>query len=433
MRISKQLTLKVSMDILLKNATIVAPDSEYNSKKMDILIQNGKISKISKSIKTEASYKLIQSDNLCVSPGWFDPTVSFGEPGFEENETLQSGMKAAAAGGYTAVGLLPNTKPVIDSKSDVEFIIRRSENSLVKIYPIGALSKAREGREISESYDMYQSGAIAFGDDKSVENEKLMEISLLYNKTIGAPTMSFPDSEKLTFHGQMNEGEMSTNLGLKGIPSLSEELRVARDIFLCEYTDGKLYFQNISTEKSAKLVKEAKAKGLEIYSQVAGYNLALSDDELFDFNTNFKVLPPLRNNKEVKAMVKAVKSGVVDVISSDHRPKDVERKLKEFDLASFGSIGLESNFGAINKVLEGHLSTQEIVKLICHNPREIFNLPIGEIKEGESADLTIFDPSIEYTFEQNDIKSLSKNSAFLCKKLKGKVLGVVSNRKSFFN
>jgi dihydroorotase len=414
------------MKILVKSAKVVAPESSFDNKVVDILIVDGVIAEISRNIDASKDVTIIEKENLHVSPGWFDPTVSFGEPGFEENETLESGMLAAATGGYTAVGVLPNTFPVIDRKADVEFLVKRSMYNAVTIYPIGALSKNREGIELSESFDMSNSGAIAFGDDKSIENEKLMEVSLLYNKTVGKPVLSFPDTKSITHGGQMNEGESAINLGLKGIPALSEELRVARDLFLTEYTEGKIHFQNISTPKSVKLIAEAKKKGLDVTSQATIFNLYLDDSELDGFETRFKLMPPLRTKEENKALLKGLKNGTVDFVTTDHRPKDIERKFKEFDHASFGSVGLESGFGALNKVLSDKMELQEIISLICQNPRKRFGLETPKVEVGAKVELTLFNPDAEYIFEEKNIKSLSKNSAFVGKKMKGEVYGVVA-------
>ena len=414
------------MKILVKSAKVVAPESSFHNEVVDILIENGSISEIAKNITPSEEITIIEKENLHISPGWFDPTVSFGEPGFEENETLESGMLAAAIGGFTAVGVLPNTFPVIDSKADVEFLIKRSMFNAVSIYPIGALSKKREGVELSESFDMSNSGAIAFGDDKSMENEKLMEISLLYNKTVGKPVLSFPDTTSISHSGQMNEGESAINLGLKGIPALSEELRVARDLFLTEYTEGKIHFQNISTSKSVELISDAKAKGLDVTCQVTVNNLYLDDSELADFNTNFKLMPPLRTKSEIDSLIEGLKNETVDFVTTDHRPKDIERKFKEFDHASFGSIGLESGFGALNKVLSDEMPLENIISLICQNPRKRFGLEIPKVEIGAKAELTLFNPDTEYVFEEENIRSLSKNSAFLGKELKGEVFGVVA-------
>ncbi|MEN8138827.1 MAG: dihydroorotase [Bacteroidota bacterium] len=421
------------MKVLIKSAKVIAPESTFHNKVVDILIDNGKISNISDVIEVSDDATVVEKENLHISPGWFDPTVSFGEPGYEENETLESGMAAAAAGGYTAVGLLPNTYPAIDKKSDVEFLIKRSTYNPVSIYPIGALSKKREGVEISEAYDMSNYGAIGFGDDKSIENEKLMEVALLYNKTIGKPVLSFPDTASMSNGGQMNEGESSTNLGLKGIPNLSEELRVSRDLFLTEYAEGKLHFQNVSTAKSVSLIKEAKKKGLDVTAQVAIHNIYLDDSVLNEFETRFKVMPPLRTKNEIKAIIKGIKDGVIDFVSSDHRPKDIERKFKEFDLASFGTIGLESGFGALNKVLSGKLELHEVISLICDKPRKRFGVDVPAVEIDAKAELTLFNPDESIAFDQSQIKSLSKNSAFVGKELKGRVYGVLSNDELVLN
>lgn len=421
------------MNIIIKSAKIIAPSSPFHNKTLDILIKDGFIVEISKGIKETPNTTVIEYKNIHISPGWFDPTVSFGEPGEEYNETIETGLSSAAAGGFTAVGVLPNSSIPTDKKSDVEFLIQRSSLSPVSIFPIGTLSKKRNGTEISETFDMSNSGAIAFGDDKSLENEKIMEISLLYNKTLGKPVISFPDTISISHGGQMNEGVTSTSLGLKGIPSFSEELRVARDLSIAEYTGGKIHFQNISTSKSVELIENAKKNGIDVTAQVTAHNILLDDSELIDFDTKFKVSPPLRTKEDIKNLVKGIKNGIIDIVSSDHRPKNIELKFKEFDSASFGTIGLETAFAATNTALHKELDLEEIISVICHKPRSRFGLKTPEINIGSYAELTIFNPYEDIFIKKEKIKSLSKNSIFLDKKLTGKVYGIIAKNKLVLN
>ncbi|MCK5824318.1 MAG: dihydroorotase [Ichthyobacteriaceae bacterium] len=421
------------MKFLIKNATIVDSSSNFNNNKCDILIDNGEIVEVSENILVEGDVEVIEKENLHVSPGWFDATVSFGEPGFEENETIETGLNASAKGGFTAVGVLPNTNPTIDNKATVEYLKNQSVFYPVNIYPIGAMSKKREGKEISETFDMLNSGAIAFGDDKPIENERLFEVSLLYNRTLKVPVLSKPDTEAISHGGQMNEGESSMNLGLRGIPNFAEELRVSRDIFITEYTEGIVHFQNISTKKSVSLIKEAKNNKLNVTAQVAAHNLLLNDSALETFDTRYKVMPPLRTNTDIEALINGIKDGVIDMVSSDHRPKDIERKFKEFDHASFGTIGLESCFATINKALNNKVKLDKIIDLICHNSRKRFGLKIPTIKTGVRAELTLFNPDKEFVFNESCIKSKSKNSALLGAELKGEVYGIFAKSKIILN
>ncbi|MFD2565738.1 dihydroorotase [Pseudotenacibaculum haliotis] len=414
------------MTTLIKSATIIDASSSHNLKKKDILIVNGKIAQIANSIKQESNYKVVQLENLHVSSGWFDTSVCFGEPGYEERETITNGLKVAAKSGFTAVAVNPNTHPIVDTKSDVEFLINKANNSATKLFPIGALTQGSNGIELAEMFDMQQSGAIAFGDyNKSVVNDNLLKVALLYAQNFNGLVLSFPKNKAIAGEGVANEGVNSTRLGLKGIPALAEEIQVARDLFLLEYTGGKLHIPTISTAKSVQLIKDAKKKGLQVTCSVSAHHLSLTDDELEGFDSNSKVTPPLRTKKDTKALIKGLKDGVIDIITSDHNPIDIENKKVEFSIAEDGTIGLESLFGAVN----AHLDIETTVKALTVNPRTIFGLDNYSIAKDQEANLTLFDPTTEYTFTKEDILSFSKNSAFTGKQLKGKVYGVYSNKK----
>ncbi|WP_026777470.1 dihydroorotase family protein [Polaribacter sp. Hel_I_88] len=412
------------MSTLLKNATIIDATSPYHQQKKDILISDGNIEKIADSIAQKENYTLVNVENLHVSCGWFDTSVSLGEPGFEERETIKNGLQVAAKSGFTAIAVNANTNPVIDSKSDVEFLINKAQNAAVKLYPIAALTKNSEGVDMAELYDMQQSGAVAFGDyNKPIENDNLMKVALLYAQNFNGLVLSFPKNNKIAGEGIANEGINSTKLGLKGIPALAEHIQIARDLFLLEYTGGKLHIPTISSAKSVELIKDAKKKGLKVTCSVAAHHLVLTDNELHGFDSNFKTNPPLRTKDDIKALQKAVKSGVIDVITSDHNPIDIEHKKVEFSEAKDGVIGLESAFGAMNSVLE----LDDFINCITTKPREIFGVENHAIKKGNIADITLFNPNTEITFTKNDILSTSKNSPFISKKLKGNVYGIFAN------
>ena len=412
------------MTTLLKSATIIDTSSPHHSTQKDILISDGIIKKIEKSIPKKKEYTVIALENLHISCGWFDTSVSFGEPGYEERETIQHGLEVAAKSGFTAVAVNANTHPVIDNKSAVEFLINKATGSATKLYPIAALTQQSKGIEMAELYDMQQSGAIAFGDyNKPIENDNLLKISLLYAQNFDGLICSFPQNNSVAGEGIVNEGVNSTKLGLKGIPALAEHLQIARDLFLLAYTGGKLHIPTISTAKSVELIKEAKKKRLDVSCSVAAHHLVLTDDELHGFDSKAKVTPPLRTKTDVKALIKGVKSGVIDMITSDHNPIYIEHKKVEFSQAKNGTIGLESVFGAINSVL----NLEEFITSITTNPRNRFGIKNIEIKEENIADITLFNPKYPYTFGKENMLSTSKNSIFINKKLNGKVYGIFSN------
>lgn len=418
------------MSTLLKNATIIDATSPYHLQKKDILINNGKFEKIADTIEKNDDYTIVDQENLHVSCGWFDTSVSFGEPGFEERETIKNGLQVAAKSGFTAVAINANTNPVIDSKSDVEYLINKAQNSAVKLYPIAALTQKSKGVDMAELYDMQQSGAIAFADyNKPIENDNLMKVALLYAQNFDGLILSFPKNNKIAGEGIANEGINSTKLGLKGTPALAEHIQIARDLFLLEYTGGKLHIPTISSAKSVDLIRDAKKKGLQVTCSVAAHYLVLTDDELHNFDSNFKTNPPLRTKEDIKALQKGVKNGVIDIITSDHNPIDIEHKKVEFSEAKDGVIGLESVFGAVNSVLE----LADFISCFTSKPKTIFGIENHSIIEGNTADITFFNPTEEITFTKKHILSTSKNSPFINKKLKGKVYGIYANNKLIIN
>lgn len=418
------------MITLIKSATIIDSSSLHHQQKKDILIEDGFIKKIADSIPNKSDYQLVEKENLHVSCGWFDTSVSLGEPGFEERETIKNGLQVAAKSGFTAIAVNANTNPVIDNKSGVEFLINKANGAATKLHPIAALTKESKGLEMAELYDMQQSGAIGFADyNKPISNDNLMKIALLYAQNFNGLVFSFPKNNRISGEGIAHEGINSTKLGLKGIPALAEHIQIARDLFLLEYTGGKLHIPTISSEKSIKLIKEGKKKGLNVTCSVAVHHLTLTDNELHSFDSNFKTNPPLRTSKDIIALQKAVKSGIIDVITSDHNPIDVEQKKVEFSEAKDGVIGLESAFGALNTVF----SIEEYIEQITSKPRAIFGLETVSIKEGNTAELSFFNPETTSTFTSKNILSTSKNSPFIGKKIKGSVYGVFANNQLILN
>lgn len=412
------------MNILLKSATIVDPGNKHHLKKRDILIENGKISKIAASVVNSKRIKEVSLPDLHVSDGWFDPSVSFGEPGFEERETIANGLMTAAQSGFTQVAVNANTFPVTDSKSNIQFIKSKADGHVVTLFPIGALTQESKGVDLAELYDMNSEGAISFYDYKRpIENANLLKIALQYAQGFDGLVQSFPFERSVALNGMVNEDINSTRLGLKGIPSLAEELQIARDLYILEYTGGKLHIPTISTKKSVELIKEAKKKGLNVSCSVAVANLYLTDNELEGFDTNFKLLPPLRTNEDTKALLKGLKEGTVDGVTSDHDPIDIEHKKTEFDHANFGSIGLESCFGALNSLIDLETAITRLTSL-----KKVFGISSEKIMEGAHANFSLFDPNMEWTFTESDIISSSKNSALLKSRLKGRPYGIYANR-----
>lgn len=411
------------MKILLKSATIVDPTSKHHLSQNDVLIEDGKITKIAKDISSIKSIKEITLQNLHISPGWFDSSVSFGEPGFEERETIENGLRTAALSGFTSVALNANSYPVSDSKGHIKFIKSKADSNAVNLYPIGALTVQSEGVDLAELFDMQNEGAVSFYDYKSpISNPNLLKIALQYSQGFDGLVQSFPFEKSVARNGVVNEEVNSTKLGLKGIPALSEELQIIRDLYILEYTGGKLHIPTISTKKSVELIKEAKKKGLNVSCSVAIHNLILTDDVLEDFNTDYKLLPPLRTKEDIKALIKGLKDGTIDGVTSDHNPIDQEHKKVEFEHAYFGSIGLESCFGALNKTLGFEAAVKSLTSL-----KKVFKINENTIEEGQQADITLFNPNEKWEFTTNDILSTSKNSALLNVDMIGRSYGIYAN------
>lgn len=408
------------MKILIKSARIIDNESPYNNKVMDILVEHGIIKEIAPVIKRKPDLE-IAFENLHVSQGWFDSSVSFGEPGFEDRETLENGLRTAALSGFTAIALNPGNDPVTDNKGAVSFLKSKAEKQPVNLLPIASLTRKSEGRDMAELYDMQQAGAVAFGDfKKSVSNPNLLKLALQYSQNFDGLVMSFPQEDRIALNGQVNEHENSTLLGLKGIPALAEELQITRDLYILEYTGGKLHIPTISTAKSVEIIRDAKERGLDVTCSVAIHNLFFTDEILNEFDTNAKVLPPLRTKADVKALIAGVKDETIDMVTTDHLPMDVEHKKVEFDNALFGTLGLESALGALLQMF----SVKTAVRLLTAG-KSRFNLADTVIDEGSTANFSFFNPDVEYTFQKEHILSTSKNSVFLGKNLKGRVYGIL--------
>ncbi|MCV9926971.1 dihydroorotase [Flavobacterium sp. LS1R49] len=410
------------MKIIIREAKIIDSKSPFHNKTADILIKDGLIKKIGTSLPNIENAEEIKFDNLHISQGWFDSSVSLGEPGYEDRETISNGLNVAAKSGFTAIALQPNSYPIIDNQSQVNFVKNKANGFATQLFPIGALTKASEGKDMAELFDMKKTGAVAFGDyNKSLDNANLLKIALQYVQDFDGLVIAYSQDQNIKGNGVANEGIVSTKLGLKGIPDLAEELQIVRNLFLLEYTGGKLHIPTISTAKSVQLIKDAKAKGLNVTSSVAVHHLVLTDEKLEGFDTRFKVTPPLRTETDRQALLKGVLDGTIDMITSDHNPIDIEFKKMEFDMAKNGTIGLESAFGALLTVLPLEIIIEKLTL-----GRSVFGIENDTITEGSKANITLFNPNGESVFTKGNIISKSKNSAFLGTQLKGSVYGIVN-------
>lgn len=411
------------MKLLIKQACIISPDTPLNRQKKDILLADGIIQLIADNI-TDAADKIIDLPNLHVSSGWMDIFADFGDPGFEQKENMESGANAAAAGGFTDVMLIPNSYPTVDNKAQVEYLVQKAKQVAINIHPIGAITKKAEGKELSEMYDMRNSGAVAFGDGiASLQNSGMLLKALQYVKSFTGTIIQLPDDTSLSANGLMNEGIISTRMGLPGKPAMAEELMVARDLKLARYADSKLHFTGISSAKSLEYIKRAKEGGIQVTCSVTPYQVYFCDEDLQGYDTNLKLNPPLRNRDNMLAIRKALHEGVIDCIASHHLPQHWDNKTCEFEYAKPGMIALETMFSVL---MTCGLPPDSFVQMQTLNTRNIFGLPVPEIKEGNMASLTLFDPEAEYVFGAQMIRSKSKNTPFTGKKLKGKVIGIVN-------
>jgi dihydroorotase len=413
------------MKLIIRAAKIMDPKSPFYNKIVDLQLENGILTKIGSTLPNPENLEEIKLDNLHVSEGWFDSSVSLGEPGFEDRETIANGLNVAAKSGFTAIALQPNSYPIIDNQSQINFVKSKSLTYATQLFPIGALTKESLGKDLAELFDMKKAGAIAFGDyNKNIENPNLLKIGLQYSQDFDGLLIAFSQDNSIKGNGVANEGKVAMRLGLKGIPALAEEIQVARNLFLLEYTGGKLHIPTISTAKSVQLIKTAKAKGLNVSSSVAVHNLVLTEEKLEEFDTRFKVSPPLRTELDRIALIEGVLDGTIDMISSDHNPVDIEHKKMEFDTAKNGTIGLESAFSVLNTVLPLEIIIDKLTA-----GKTSFKIERTTIEEGAEANLSLFNPEAKWVFNKENILSKSKNSAFLGTEMKGKVYGIYNQGK----
>jgi len=416
------------MNYLIENAIVIDKKSEWHQKQAFILIEEGKIKKITNqrpALNTlPQDLQAIQFENLHISTGWFDMRSLFPDPGQEHKETLQSGCQAALAGGFTEVALLPNTSPIRQSKDALQAFKQYNLQNIVKLHPIAAVTQNLEGNNLTEILDLHFAGAVAFSEGiYPLSNADVLRKTLQYLQPIDALLIQRPEERQITRFGTMHEGVISAKLGLKGMPQLAESLMIERDLRLLEYAGGKIHFSLISGEESVNLIREAKAKGLQVTCDIAAHQLAFEENDLITFDSYLKVNPPFRTKKDNVALKNALIDGTIDAVVSDHRPHDQDSKNVAFAEADFGMIALETTFATLNTYLED-VPLENWIEKITDNPRKILGLEKLKIAEGQTANLTLFNPEKEWVVEEKSLLSKSKNTPFLNKTLKGKALAI---------
>ncbi|MBX0334436.1 dihydroorotase [Pontibacter sp. HSC-14F20] len=420
------------MKLLLKAVRIYDPSSAFHLQQQNILIEHGTITSVGGD--AQQADQTIELEGLCVSPGWVDLYAQMGEPGLEHKEDIESLAEAAAAGGFTDVLCMPNVQPIVQTKGAINFIKAKSAGLPVNLLPAGAVTVDTQGKELTEMIDLQRAGAVAFSDGaKPVQGAEVIVKALQYLQPFDGVLMNRPEHTRLAEYGQMHEGIVSTQLGMKGIPALAEEVMVTRDLQLLEYTGGRLHFSLISTAAAVEAMRAAKAKGLQVTCDVASFQVAYTDHTIASFDTNYKVSPPFRSEADKEAILQGLVDGTIDAISSGHQPQDTESKKLEFDLAEFGIINLETAFAVANTTMRDKLPLAQLVEKLTITPRQILRMPACGIAEGEPACLTLFHPDLKWTPTLESTRSKSKNTPFLDLELTGKVIGLVNKGQIVLN
>lgn len=420
-------------EVFISGALVIDESSPFNGKKIDLLIKNGIITEIGKNLKQPFDATIFSESGLCVSPGFADMHVNVQDPGYEYKESIETAMAAAIAGGFTGILSCSTTLPAIDGKSGIEYQLKNSKDHLCDFWASGCISKGRLGKELSEMFDMHRSGALAFYDFKSeIEDSRLLKLALLYSKPFDGLIMIHPAEKYLTSGGVVNEGILSTRNGLQGIPAIAEELGVQRALKLAEYADKSIHLTSISTQESIELVKKAKQKGQKVTCGVSVANLLLNESVLEGFDSNFKLNPPLRDEKTRKSLIDALGKGIIDVVISDHWPQNVENKECEFETADFGMNSLETTFSMLRTATLDKIKLVDLIRILTKNPREILRLPIPSIDINKKANITIFHPDRKWKYDVSKSLSQSRNNS-INQELSGAILGVVNNQKVFSN
>jgi dihydroorotase len=426
--LEKQTTDSKSGTILIKQVTIADPGSDYNNRTTDIFISNGIISEI--GTITQSADTIIVGKNCIATPGLFDLRSRHGEPGQEQNEDLESIINTAAIGGFTGIATLPDTHPTVQSRAQIEFLLRKAENKIVSVYPLGATTLDCGGKELSEIYDMFQGGAIGFSNGDYPYNSGALQRALLYSKNFKGLIFSHAEDKNLSNDGYVNESNNTASLGLKHFAAHAEYTAVAREIEIARYTNSRLHFSHISAVQSVDLIRKAKSEGLKISCDVSILHLILTDNALETFDANLKLMPPLRGEEDRKSLINGINDGTIDCIVSDHNPQSPEHKVVEFNYSPFGAITLQLVFSLYNQFLSNYISLDTFVKTTSQNPRTILNLPLSKIEEKTKANLSVFDTHQEWEFNSITNQSLSSNSHLMGTKLKGKCVFIINNHLS---
>ncbi|GFN24041.1 MAG: dihydroorotase [Thermoanaerobacteraceae bacterium] len=410
------------MKILLRGGRVIDPAQNLEDT-CDLLVVDGRVAALEKTIEPDGETKVLDVKDCIVAPGFIDMHVHLREPGYEQKETIATGTRAAAAGGFTAVACMPNTQPVADSGAVIAYIKERARTSgVVRVYPIGALSKGSRGEELAEIRDLVEAGAVAISDDgRPVMNAEVMRRALEYSRLFDIPVISHCEDLHLVADGVMHEGLMSTVLGLRGIPAAAEEVMVARDLILAGLTGGRLHLAHLSSAASVQMVRQAKDRGLKVTAEVTPHHLCLTDEAVAGYDTSTKVNPPLRDEEHRAALAEGLAGGVIDALATDHAPHAEEEKDVEYDLAPFGLVGLETAVPLVvtKLVKTGRLSWRRLVEAFSLNPARILKVPGGTLAVGSVADITVINPELEREVDVNRFYSLGKNSPFHGWKLQG--------------